>query len=71
MLRGADTVVASVVELTDGGALACGELAAAVAGGHNPARALRDAQLRRLRCYPLSSLADGLGLVCISVTAIP
>ncbi len=69
MLRGADTVVASVVELTDEGALACGELSAALAAGRDPARALRDAQRARLDDRTLTTLADGLGLVCISTAA--
>lgn len=71
MLRGADTVAASVVELTDEGATACGELAAGLAGGGAPAQVLREAQLRQLRRRRLISLADGLGLICISGGASP
>ena len=69
MLRGADTVVASVVELTDDGALACGELSAALSAGSDPAAALREAQRARLKSRTLTTVADGLGLVCISTAA--
>ncbi len=69
MLRGAGTVLASVVELSEGGARACGEAAAGMARGSDRAEALRSAQLRQLEGRRLSSLADGLGLVCISRVA--
>jgi len=71
MLRGADTVVASVVDLTGAGAMACGAVAAQLAAGQTPADALREAQRERMRERQLASLADGLGLVCISMLRAP
>lgn len=67
MLRGAETVVASVVELTERGAVAIGdELSADLFDGDDPAEALRDAQLAYLRRVRLARVPDCLGLVCIS-----
>jgi hypothetical protein len=69
MLRGADTVFGSVVELSEEGAMVCGEATAGLAAGLDPGEALRAAQLRQLKRRRLSSIADGLGLVCISTGA--
>jgi hypothetical protein len=69
MLRGADTVFGSVVELSEEGALVCGEATAGLAAGQDPGEALRAAQLAQLERRGLSSLADGLGLACISTAA--
>jgi len=66
MLRGTNTVLASVVELTEQGARVCGEATAALADGTDPAVALRNAQLDQHRQETLTTLADGLGLICIS-----
>lgn len=71
MLKGADTVIASVVEIADQGAISiCGSLAARLAAGDDPAESLRDLQLAHLG-RPLSTVADGYGLVCISTEAGP
>jgi tetratricopeptide (TPR) repeat protein len=67
MLGGADTVVASVIEITDSGAAeVCGRLAGQLAGGRHPADALRDAQRSFLASHKLATAASALGLVCIS-----
>lgn len=69
MLKGADTVIASVVEITDGGAKGiCGPLAARLAAGADPATSLRAVQLAHLG-RRLSTVADGFGLVAISTEA--
>jgi tetratricopeptide (TPR) repeat protein len=69
MLRGADTIFGSVVELSEEGALVCGEATAGLAVGRDAGEALRAAQLHQLERRRLSSVADGLGLVCISTAA--
>jgi tetratricopeptide (TPR) repeat protein len=67
ILGGADTVLASVLEITDDGAASvCGAVAARLAAARNPADALRDAQLDYLQKHTLASAASCLGLVCIS-----
>lgn len=66
LLRGADAVVASTVELTDDGASVCGALGVDLAAGDDPPEALRAAQLAHCRRRRLSTVADGLGLVCIT-----
>lgn len=71
MLGGSSTIVASVVKLTQVSApRACAELAASLARGEAPAAALRAVQLAHLERDPLVSLADCLGLVCISTRAL-
>jgi len=67
MLGGAETVLASVLEITDDAAAAvCASLAARLAAARNPAEALREAQLAYLEQHALASAASCLGLVCIS-----
>ena len=70
ILGGADTVIASVVEMTDAGARQVGAAtAAALAEGTDPAASLREQQLAFLRSHRLACVADCLGLVCISTLA--
>jgi CHAT domain len=69
MVKGADTVIASVVEISDAGARRiCGPLAARLAAGADPAASLRAVQLVHLG-RKLSTVADGFGLVAISTEA--
>jgi hypothetical protein len=70
MLGGSSAVAASVVELTAVAApRVCAELAVVLSRGEPPAAALRAVQLAYLERDPLASLADCLGLVCISTRA--
>lgn len=69
MLGGAQSVVASVLEITDDGATkVCPVVAASLAAGEHPALALRRAQLDYLArdTMELATPASCLGLVCIS-----
>lgn len=70
LLGGADTVVASVLQIDDAEAASvCGTLATRLASGRNPAEALREVQLDYLEDQPLPYAASCLALVCISSTA--
>ena len=70
ILGGADTVIASVIEITDAGASElCPAIAFALGDGRDPAVSLREAQLAYLSRHALACVADCLGLVCISTLA--
>jgi tetratricopeptide (TPR) repeat protein len=70
LLGGADTVVASVLEIDDREAASiCGALATRLASGRNPAEALREVQLDYLQNQRLPYAASCLALVCVSSTA--
>lgn len=70
LLGGADTVIASVLEIDDEEAASiCGALATRLASGRNPAEALREIQLDYLQYQFLPYAASCLALVCVSSTA--
>ena len=82
MLGGSHTVVASVLEVTSADALngrrrptgapaICPRVSAAIAAGEHPADALRAAQLEYLDGSRLVTVADCLGLMCLSTLRPP
>jgi hypothetical protein len=77
MFGGSHTVIASVLEVTSADALdggrrqtgapaICPRVTAAIAAGEHPADALRSAQLEYLERSRLVTIADCLGLMCLS-----